>query len=205
MKIPASFDLETIFWKQGANLIAGMDEVGRGSWAGPVVAAAVIFPAFFNPSYNLYDSKLISPRERERLSTKILAEAVVGIGVVGVSVINKIGIGKSADMAFCKAVKKLEKDCDRLLIDAFYIDGLNKNNQVALKNGDKLCASIAAASIVAKVYRDALMRKLSKKYPAYGFDSHKGYGTKKHQSALHEYQLSKVHRTSFKLFPYLNA
>lgn len=205
MKIPASFDLETFFWNRGEKFVAGIDEVGRGSWAGPVVAAAVIFPRFFKTSYNLYDSKLISPKNREHLSALILAEAEVGIGIVGVSVINKIGIGKSTDIAFCRAVQNLEKDCNRLLVDAFYIEGLSKKNQLALKNGDKLCASIAAASIVAKVYRDALMRKLSKKYPEYGFATHKGYGTRNHQIALREYQLSKVHRTSFNLSPYLNA
>lgn len=205
MKIPASFDLETFFWNRGAKVIAGIDEVGRGSWAGPVVAAAVIFPPFFKTSYNLYDSKLISPGERERLSPMILKMAKVGIGAVGVSVINKIGIGKSTDIAFCKAVLNLGKDCNRLLIDAFYINGLSKRNQIVVKKGDELCGSIAAASIVAKVYRDSLMRKLSKKYPEYGFATHKGYGTRKHQIALREYQLSKVHRTSFNLTPYLNA
>ena len=205
MKIPAGFGLETFFWNRGEKLIAGIDEVGRGSWAGPVVAAAVIFPPFFKISYNLYDSKLISPRERERLSLIILEGAKVGFGVVGVSVINKIGIGKSTNIAFRKAVRSLNENCDRLLIDAFYINGLSKKNQIALKSGDKFCASIAAASIVAKVYRDALMRKLSKKYPEYGFARHKGYGTRKHQTALREYRLSKVHRTSFNLLPYLNA
>ena len=199
MKVPAGFEYETRLWKKGVSRLAGVDEVGRGAWAGPVVAAAVVFPSSFKPDYELFDSKLLLPKQREVLAEKIHRSAHVGVGVVGVPTINKIGIGRSTQKAFKKAVRALGDDCQYYLIDAFYIRNWIRENQLPIKKGDKVCASIAAASVVAKVYRDNLMCLLAKKYPRYGFDIHKGYGTAFHQERIREYKLSGVHRKSFNL------
>ncbi|MDP2720694.1 MAG: ribonuclease HII [bacterium] len=205
MKFPATFDLEKQLWEKGLNLIAGIDEVGRGAWAGPVVAAAVVFPQFFAPSFRLYDSKLLGAKEREDLATKIWQSAFVGIGIIGVPTINKSGIGKATQKAFRQAAFSLQVSPEHYLIDAFYISYWNRAIQTPIKSGDKICASIAAASVVAKVYRDDLMRGLAQKYPAYGLHFHKGYGTKAHQRAIARHKLSRIHRRSFNLAPYLNG
>lgn len=200
----ASLDLETKLWSKGYRLVCGVDEVGRGCFAGPVVVGAVIFsPDSFIPD-GLADSKLLTARERQLLDAQIRKQAVTfAIGEVGVPIINKVGIGQATQMAFRQAIKHLLKSPDFILIDAFYISHLNRKRQQAVKNGDKICSSIAAASIVAKVYRDQLMRKLHTKYPQYHFDQHKGYGTKLHQSAIKQYGLSKEHRMSFNLSKFL--
>lgn len=199
-KNSASFEEENRLWKDGFALVAGVDEVGRGAWAGPVVAAAVIFPRKIAFPDELYDSKLILPRQRERLTKLVYQYAVsVGLGVVGVKTINKFGIGKATQKAFRKAVRALTIDPEKILIDAFYIKYLDKKNQIPLKKGDQICATIAAASIVAKVYRDSIMRKLSRIYPVYGFGVHKGYGTAYHQKVIRKNNLCAIHRKSFDL------
>ncbi len=199
MKSPASFDHENLLWKQGLEVVAGIDEVGRGAWAGPVVAGAVVFPKTSKIDFDLYDSKLLSPKEREKLSEKIYSTAYVGIGAVGVPTINHVGIGKATQKAFKKAVKNLPLQPEYFLIDAFYIRNWPKKNQNPIKKGDLYCASIAAASVVAKVFRDQLMRDLHLRYPRYGFASHKGYGTAGHQQAIKEFSFSPSHRKSFDL------
>ena len=203
MRFAANFSYERRLWARNISHIAGIDEVGRGSWAGPVVAAAVVFPPFYKPTFKLFDSKLLFPRQREELTEKISQAADIGIGVVGVPMINKVGIGKATQKAFKRAVRALSVGCEYYLIDAFYIRHWRRDNQLPLKGGDKVCASIAAASIVAKVYRDNLMRLLARKYPQYDFDQHKGYGTRGHQQRLREYKLSGAHRKSFNLSPFL--
>ncbi len=203
MRLAANFSYERRLWAKNITHIAGIDEVGRGSWAGPVVAAAVVFPPFYKPTFKLFDSKLLYPRQREELTEKILRDAYVGFGVVGVPTINQIGIGKATQRVFKQAIRALSVGCEYYLIDAFYIRHWRRDNQLPLKGGDKICASIAAASIVAKVYRDNLMRLLAKRYPQYDFDQHKGYGTKMHQARIREYKLSRVHRKSFNLSPFL--
>lgn len=196
--------IEQKLWKSGYKLVCGVDEVGRGSFAGPVVVGAVIFFKDCTLIDGVADSKLLKPKQRERLAAVIKNQAICwAVAEIGVSTINKVGIGKSTQMAFRKAVKLLEKKADFLLIDAFYIKHLNRKRQKAIKDGDKICASIAAASIIAKVYRDKLMKKLSKKYPGYGFGKHKGYGTKRHQEAIKRYGLSRIHRRSFNLQKFL--
>jgi len=165
-----------------------------------VVAAAVIFPKEITFPEELYDSKLILPRRRERLAKLIYEHAVsVGIGIIGVTVINKIGIGKATQKAFRKALNLLSVAPERILIDAFYIKHLSRENQTPIKKGDQVSATIAAASIVAKVHRDAVMRKLGRVYPEYGFGAHKGYGTAFHQEAIRKYNFCKLHRRSFNL------
>jgi ribonuclease HII len=200
----ASFDIESQFWKEGKSLICGIDEVGRGCFAGPVVVGAVIFPKKSSLISGIADSKLLKPKQREELSVLIKQQAESWVVVeVDVLTINEIGIGKATQMAFRKAVKALDLIPDHILIDAFYIEELSRENQSAVKNGDTLSATIAAASIIAKVYRDALMEGLDSQYPEYGFAKHKGYGTKEHQEALKKHGLSKIHRTSFDLSRFL--
>lgn len=199
MKVAANFENESRLWSREIHLIAGIDEVGRGAWAGPVVAAAVVFPPFFKADFDLFDSKLLLPKQREVLTEKIKEVASVGIGVVGVPTINKIGIGRATQKAFRAAVRALACDAEYFLIDAFYIRYWVRENQLPIKKGDRFCASIAAASIVAKVYRDNRMCELANKYPRYGFDIHKGYGTPAHQEAIRQYKLSGIHRKSFNL------
>ena len=200
-QIPAHFFEEKKLWSNGIKHVAGVDEVGRGSWAGPVVAAAVIFPKEVNFPEELYDSKLILPRHRERLAKLIYEHSIsVGIGTVGVAVINKIGISRATQKAFRKALNLLSVAPERILIDAFYIKHLSRENQTPIKKGDQVSATIAAASIVAKVHRDSLMRKLGRVYPEYRFGVHKGYGTLAHQEAIRKYNFCKLHRKSFNLY-----
>lgn len=200
MKKPATFYLENFFWDRGFRHVAGADEVGRGAWAGPVVAAAVIFPPRIVFPESLYDSKKLTPNARESLSKLIFQKALaVGIGSIGVSTINKKGIGYSTHTAFRAAVRKLSSVPDKILVDAFYIKKLNRKIQKPVIRGDEIIASIAAASIVAKVYRDNLMKKLSKRFPEYSFENNKGYGTSFHQGAIRNHKFTSVHRTSFNI------
>ncbi len=202
--ITPTLRLEKSLWKTGLRYVAGLDEVGRGCFAGPVAVGAVIFPRNFQMIDGLADSKLLKPRQREKL-TEIIKEQALAWSVAEISVtnINKVGIGKATQMAFRKAIKLLEKTPDFILIDAFYIKHLNRKRQRPVQDGDKICASISAASIIAKVYRDQLMKKLHKKYPQYGFAKHKGYGTKQHQEAIRKYGLTRIHRKSFDLQKFL--
>lgn len=192
--------IENSIWRQGNRHVVGIDEVGRGSWAGPLVVAGVIFPQNVILPDGLADSKLLKHRQRVRL-TKIINKIAIDYAIVEISVkcINRINIGKATHQAFRKVITSLSIKPDYYLIDAFYINHISKKYQKAVKNGDKICASIAAASIIAKVYRDKIMRKLHYKYPNYGFGKHKGYGTKIHQSAIKTHGLTAVHRLSFNL------
>ncbi len=203
MLIP-TLDIERKLWKLGYSLVCGLDEVGRGSFAGPVCVGAVVFPKNSILLEGVADSKLLTPKKRERVAKFIKRSAISWvIAEVGVPSINELGIGKATQMAFRKAVRSLDKKPDFVLIDAFSISHFNRKNQKPVRNGDKICASISAASIIAKVYRDNLMRKLHIKYPQYGFAKHKGYGTKLHREAIKKFGLSKIHRTSFDLEKFL--
>lgn len=202
--ITPTLRLEKSLWKKGFHHIAGLDEVGRGCFAGPVVVGAVVFPKDLQMIAGLADSKLLKPRQREKLTESIKEQALAwSVAEVSVTAINKLGIGKATQMAFRKALRLLSVQADFVLIDAFYIKHLNRKRQRAVKDGDKICASISAASIIAKVYRDKLMKRLHKKYPKYGFAKHKGYGTKRHQEAIKKYGLSRIHRKSFNLEKFL--
>ncbi len=202
--ITPTSQIEKGLWEQGYSFVCGLDEVGRGCFAGPICVGAVIFPKDFQIIEGLADSKLLKPRQRLKLAEEIKKQALAwSIAEIGVSAINKSGIGKAGQMAFRKALKLLPKQADFVLIDAFYVQHLNRKKQRPVKDGDKICASISAASIIAKVYRDKLMKKLDKKYPVYGFSKHKGYGTKRHQAAIKQYGLSRLHRKSFNLEKFL--
>lgn len=199
-----TLDLETKLWNSGYNYICGLDEVGRGSFAGPVCVGAVIFPKDFQIIDGLADSKLLKARQREKLAASIKQRALSwSVAEIDVATINKVGIGKATQMAFRKSIKLLSKYPDFVLIDAFYIKHLNRKRQKAVKDGDTICASISAASILAKVYRDKLMKILARKYPQYGLGRHKGYGTKYHQQTIRTYGLSRAHRRSFNLQKFL--
>ncbi len=192
--------IEQDLWHKGYKLVCGIDEVGRGCFAGPVVVGAVVFSQDCIIPQGVADSKLLKPKQREKLAIAIQECALFwAVAEINVPIINKYGIGKATQMAFRKVVKSLEKSPDYILIDAFYIKHLNRKKQAAIKDGDKVCVSISAASIIAKVYRDRLMKSLHKKYPQYGFAKHKGYGTKFHQEMIKKYGLSRIHRKSFNL------
>ena len=180
----------------GALFIAGVDEVGRGPLAGPVVAGAVILPSD-HEILRLNDSKKLSEKRREEMNEIIRAEAVsVGIGIVGQERIDEINILQATYEAMRQALAQLEPQPDRILADAVTIPGI-ETEQTAIVKGDAKSASIAAASIVAKVYRDHLMMDWDERYPVYGFASHKGYGTKAHIEAIREYGPCPLHRRSF--------
>ncbi|MBN3032538.1 MAG: ribonuclease HII [Candidatus Saganbacteria bacterium] len=183
--------------RQGFKLIAGVDEVGRGPLAGPIVAAAVILPYKFSlPGLN--DSKKLTAKARERLFGEIKRIAVsVGVAAVDHKTIDRINIGKANLLVMKLAVKALGVMPEYLLLDGGRSRVALKVAQAGISGGDRKCASIAAASIMAKVTRDALMREYHKKYPRYGFAQNMGYGTAGHLAALARYGPCAIHRRSF--------
>lgn len=177
--------------------IAGVDEAGRGPWAGPVVTAAVILPTGHDLA-GLDDSKKVAPAKRERLFEKILAsDAIVAWQFVQVPAIDKHNILRATLQGMRQAVERLAVEPDRVLVDGRDVPSVPMSCQ-AIIGGDGKVAAIAAASIVAKVLRDRYMVRLGEKYPAYGFAAHKGYGTKQHQEALAAWGPLLHHRKSFK-------
>jgi len=181
----------------GYKNIAGVDEAGRGPLAGPVVAAAVIFPAKIDIA-GLDDSKKLSPKKREELFPQIQAEAVAyGVAIVDSEVIDKINILQASLLAMKQAVEQLQTVPDLLLIDGNQkID--STLNQWAVVKGDSKSLSIAAASVLAKVTRDQVMKYYHKLYPQYEFHRHKGYGTKLHRDLIEEHGPCPIHRNTFK-------
>jgi len=189
-----SFEHEA--YRQGYQLIAGIDEAGRGSLAGPVVAAAVILPPGLMID-GVNDSKKLTPRRREALYQVIHQHALAtGIGVVGNEDIDRINILRATIMAMEMAVKNLKIPPDYLLIDAVSLSDSRIPHRPIIK-GDMLSVSIASASIVAKVTRDRLMTEEHSLFPQYNFMTHKGYGTRDHVSRLRLYGPSIIHRKSF--------
>ena len=177
-------------------LIAGIDEAGRGPLAGPVVAAAVILPKD-HPILYVNDSKQLSEKKREALYEVIMKEAVsVGVGMASEKVIDEINILQATYRAMREAVSKLTPYPDVTLNDAVTIPELSLH-QVPIIKGDAKSASIAAASIIAKVTRDRIMKEYDKLYPEYGFASHKGYGSQQHMEALKQYGPCPIHRMTF--------
>jgi len=176
--------------------ICGIDEVGRGPFAGPVVAAAVILPKDCDILY-INDSKKLSEKKREELFDVISREAVsVGIGIVSAQRIDEINILQATYEAMRQAIQKLSVQPDILLNDAVTIPGV-EIAQVPIIKGDAKSLTIGAASIMAKVTRDRMMAEYDKEYPQYGFAKHKGYGTKQHTQALLEYGACPIHRKTF--------
>jgi ribonuclease HII len=184
---------------QGYELIAGIDEVGRGALAGPVVASAVILPQPANLSSLglVRDSKELDSRKREYLFELINKEAVaVGIGIVPSQVIDAVNILKATRLAMIQAVEKLPRQPHFLIIDRVTLSQC-PIPQRGITRGDKLCLSIACASIIAKVTRDRIMAEFDQIYPGYGFAQHKGYGTGRHISCLQKLGPSPIHRLYF--------
>jgi len=199
MSQPPNLDEEDKLKSQGYELIAGIDEVGRGALAGPVVAGAVILPHPASlPWFGLVrDSKKLNSRKRESLFDLINKEAVaVGIGIVPSQVIDSINILKATKLAMMQAVEKLSKQPNFLLIDRLSLSQC-PIPQRGITRGDESCLSIACASIIAKVTRDRIMEEFDQIYPGYGFAQHKGYGTQKHMSCLRKLGPSPIHRLYF--------
>ncbi|MBI4745058.1 MAG: ribonuclease HII [Deltaproteobacteria bacterium] len=187
---------EKKLWSAGFNLIAGVDEAGRGALAGPVVAAAVIFP-YGTENFGLKDSKKLTAARRESLFKEIEQKAVsIGIGVVGPEEIDRINILRATLKAMEAALSFLSHRPDYVIIDGNQSVNSDIPHETIVK-GDDRSFSIAAASIIAKVARDRMMASLHDKFPDYNFSSHKGYGTEEHRGAIYKYGMSSVHRKSF--------
>lgn len=182
------------------SLVCGIDEAGRGPWAGPVVAAAVIFKGKIPK--DLRDSKKLSQQSRELLFDKIMECSYVGVGVQDASTIDTIGIKKSTNNAMLLALKELSATPSLLLVDGRDTFTFPYEFFSIIK-GDDLLPHVSAASIIAKVTRDRLMLSYHEQFPQYGFDKHKGYGTKYHQEALRLHGVSSIHRISYKPISYL--
>jgi ribonuclease HII len=190
---------ETNLRQRGYQLIAGVDEAGRGPLAGPVVAAAVIFPDGYK-NKEIQDSKKLTPFRREQLFIEIKNTAIsYAAGIVGWREIDDMGILGASKLAMRRAVMLLNPKPDFIVIDAVPIN-VTDIPQMTIIHGDATVFSIAAASIIAKVTRDHLMQKYAKKYPEYGFGEHMGYGTEIHLKAIREHGPCPIHRMSFSPF-----
>jgi len=200
-----SFNLEKELLNS-VDFVFGMDEVGRGSFAGPLVASAVCFEKEFKWFKDINDSKLLTAKERERLSKLILKNAKCFTELIEVEMINKIGIGKCNRLIFARLIKNILSEHKARKIH-FLIDGrkqqVRRRNLQFIIRGDSQTISIAAASIIAKVFRDKLMQDLGKIYQGYNFSKNKGYGTKFHQEAIKKFGLCDIHRKSFSLAKFL--
>jgi len=196
LRILNMLNFERVLWKSGIQAIAGVDEVGVGPLAGPVVAAAVIFP----PGTELAgvdDSKQLEPEQRVKLAAAIRQSATaIGVGLAEVSEIDHLNIYHAALLAMRRAIEALSLKPEHLLIDARVIPGISIP-QNSFNKGDGINFSIAAASIIAKTHRDRLMEELEKTYPGYGFAQHKGYGTSEHQNAIRGLGPCPIHRLSY--------
>ena len=197
-KSQISLDFENQAASDGYKLIAGVDEVGRGCLAGAVVAASVILDLSKPLPEGLDDSKKLTAKRRETLAAQIRECAVCfAIGQIEADEIDRINILQATKKAMIAAVEQLNPAADFLLIDALQLKEIDLP-QKAIIHGDAISASIAAASIVAKTYRDNLMCEMDKIYPAYGFAKHAGYGTKAHFAALRQHGATALHRKTFR-------
>ena len=190
------WEIENSFFAQGVKVIAGVDEAGRGPLAGPVCAAAVILPANLEIP-GLTDSKKLTDKKRRELYPIIKEQAIAyGIGFASEQEIDEINILQATFLAMQRAIDQLEIKADLALIDGNREKDFGLPVKTVVK-GDSLSANIAAASVLAKVTRDDIMVELAEKYPQYGFDIHKGYGTKAHYAALTAHGPSPIHRMTF--------
>lgn len=192
---------EAVLYEGGFRCVAGVDEAGRGAWAGPLVAAAVVLPSPGSVPSNFLagvrDSKLVAPEQRTVLYEAVIAHArAVGVGAVAADEIDVLGLTAANELAMVRAVRALSLTPDYVLVDAFKLKSLGCP-QRGIIQGDRRCLSIAAASIVAKVYRDAWLAGLAVPHPAYGFERHRGYGVKDHQQAIAAHGLTPIHRRSY--------
>ncbi len=195
-----TLEFERTFWEQGYRYVAGCDEVGRGCWAGPVVAGAVVLPAWDVPlctllrAAGLRDSKRLSPQKRAALVPLIREVALAwAVGEASPEEVDRLGIVPATRLAIRRALERLPVPPQALLLDALTLPEVSLPQQPVV-DGDDRSLSIAAASVLAKVYRDELMVKLDTQFPGYGFARHKGYGTPQHREALARLGPSPLHR-----------
>jgi ribonuclease HII len=192
----ATFELEGIELKLAGGPVAGIDEAGRGPWAGPVVAAAVILDPTRIPA-GINDSKALEPEDREAIYARLIAVAEIGVGIADVRRIDRDNILNATMWAMAQAMRKLQSKPRLALIDGNRAPDLRCQTRTVV-GGDAKCLSIAAASIIAKVTRDRLMIALGQELPNYGFERHKGYGTPEHQTAIGRHGVTPHHRRSFR-------
>lgn len=198
MKITPTMNREKELWKQG-RVVVGIDEAGRGAWAGPVVVAAVILPEKHKQIDGITDSKLMTPAKRGEYYEIITDFALdFGVGIIGHEVIDEIGILEATKLGAREAVAMMKTRADYLLTDALDLHEHIDCSQEAIIKGDQKIYSISCASIIAKVTRDNLMSSLGGEYSKYYFHKHKGYGTKLHQEMLARHGVSNIHRRSYK-------
>ena len=189
--------LDKSVYDEGYEYVCGIDEAGRGPLAGPVVVAAVIMPKD-SMIEGVNDSKKVSEKKREKLYDQILDEAIAyGVGIVDEKEIDRINILNATKAGLTEAVKSLKQKPDVILVDALTNIDTEGIQYRSIIKGDAKSYNIAAASIIAKVTRDRIMREWDKIYPQYGFEKHKGYGTAAHIAAIKEYGLCPLHRLSF--------
>jgi ribonuclease HII len=200
LKLVEMKQYELQLYAKGVRFVAGVDEVGRGPLAGPVVAACVVLPEDFQV-LGIDDSKKLSEKKRAQMYECIIKECLAyGVGVVDNSIIDEINILEATKLAMKQAIdeanKNLEGEIDHVLIDALTLKDVNLA-QTGIVKGDSKSVSIAAASIVAKVIRDKMMAEFHEKYPCYAFDRNKGYGTELHYAGLREQGCCEIHRKTF--------
>ena len=196
-RLRAMKEYEYSFLSKGNVVIVGVDEAGRGPLAGPVVAAAAILNVDDDFIY-LNDSKKVTPKRRDILYNDIMNRTIYGIGIVSAEEIDEMNILQATYKAMRMAIDKLSKRPEVLLNDAVIIPGIDESiHQEKIIKGDAKSVSIAAASILAKITRDRYMEELGEKYPEYGFEKHKGYGTKAHIEAIKKYGITPEHRKTF--------
>jgi ribonuclease HII len=203
-KLRDRLSFEREYWQQGVQRVAGVDEAGRGPLAGPVVAAAVMFPhtwskAGFNERLrDLNDSKQLTERQREEFFALLTAmpEVRYGVAIVDAATIDRINILQATHRSMNEALARLQPPPEHVLVDGRPVKSM-RFPQTAIVKGDSLSYTIAAASVLAKVTRDRMMREFHEQFPAYGFAEHKGYGTPQHLAALTKHGPCPVHRRSF--------
>jgi len=192
-----TLEREHAFWQAGGGLVAGVDEAGRGPLAGPVVAAAVVFPPHAKPIRGLRDSKLLPPARRARLAVLVRARVLaLGVGAASVREIDRLNIRRASIVAMQRALAHLAVRPAHVLVDGLPLPELGCPHE-AIVDGDVHCHSIAAASIIAKTVRDRLMELLGRRYPRYAWATNKGYGTPEHLAALADFGFTVHHRRSF--------
>ena len=192
-----SLEREVALWGEGRRIVVGVDEAGRGPLAGPVVAAAVVFPPGVRPIRGLDDSKLLTPSQRERFAARVRERALaVAVGAASVGEIDRLNIRRASILAMHRAIARLGVVPAHVLVDGLPCPELGWAHE-AMIDGDARCHSIAAASVIAKTVRDRLMSLLAARHPLYAWAENKGYGTPEHLAALDVYGPSAHHRTTF--------
>lgn len=192
-----TLEREATLWAEGRSTVAGVDEVGRGPLAGPVVAAAVVFRAGQEPIEDLRDSKVMTANQRERVAEAIRATALAfALGAASVREIDRLNIRRATALAMRRALRRLSCVPDYILLDGTALPEIDAVHE-AIVDGDARCHSIAAAGVIAKCVRDRLMVRLGRRYPAFHWEENKGYATRAHLSELHRLGPTRHHRMSF--------